>query len=237
VRLRWAFLWSSWRIASDRKAGATWPGPTPKAHAQSVRRGARRTACWPGPWLHHGRPQEVSGASGRLTQPTHHRLLEARQALMVRQPGGARGSPPSPWVTAPPQRPQATARVRAGSTLLRCVRHRRLGRAGVPRRHPLRCPRGGATRGRSADRHAPRSLGHARGARLPVGGPLEGCAWGRHRDCQGLLRRLDTLHGLGVTALWPLLFQPSPQGDDGDDGAEYDGGAPRDGTHAREAAV
>jgi hypothetical protein len=189
VRLRWAFLWSSWRIASDRKAGATWPGPTPKAHAQSVRRGARRTACWPGPWLHHGRPQEVSGASGRLTQPTHHRLLEARQALMVRQPGGARGSPPSPWVTAPPQRPQATARVRAGSTLLRCVRHRRLGRAGVPRRHPLRRPRGGATR------------------------------------------------RLGVTALWPLLFQPSPQGDDGDDGAEYDGGAPRDGTHAREAAV
>jgi maltose alpha-D-glucosyltransferase/alpha-amylase len=53
-------------------------------------------------------------------------------------------------------------------------------------------------------------------------------------DCQGLLRRLDTLHGLGVTALWLLLFQPSPQGDDG---AEYDGGAPRDGTHAREAAV
>jgi hypothetical protein len=55
-------------------------------------------------------------------------------------------------------------------------------------------------------------------------------------DCQGLLRRLDTRHGLGVTALWLLPFQPSPQGDGGDDGAEYDGGAPRDGTHACEAA-
>ena len=29
-------------------------------------------------------------------------------------------------------------------------------------------------------------------------------------DFQGLMRRLDYLHGLGVTAVWLMPFQPSP---------------------------
>ncbi len=29
-------------------------------------------------------------------------------------------------------------------------------------------------------------------------------------DFKGLLRRLDYLHGLGVTAIWLMPFQPSP---------------------------
>ena len=44
-------------------------------------------------------------------------------------------------------------------------------------------------------------------------------------DFKGLLRRLDYLHGLGVTAIWLMPFQPSPGRDDG-----YDGVDPRYGT-------
>ena len=34
-------------------------------------------------------------------------------------------------------------------------------------------------------------------------------------DFKGLMRRLDYLQGLGVTALWLMPFQPSPGRDDG----------------------
>ena len=40
-------------------------------------------------------------------------------------------------------------------------------------------------------------------------------------DFQGLLRRLDYLHGLGVTAIWLMPFQTSPGRDDGYDIADY----------------
>ncbi|MEA2839186.1 MAG: maltose alpha-D-glucosyltransferase / alpha-amylase [Methylobacteriaceae bacterium] len=40
-------------------------------------------------------------------------------------------------------------------------------------------------------------------------------------DFQGLMRRLDYLHGLGVTAMWPMPFQTSPNRDDGYDVADY----------------
>jgi maltose alpha-D-glucosyltransferase / alpha-amylase len=40
-------------------------------------------------------------------------------------------------------------------------------------------------------------------------------------DFQGLMRRLDYLHGLGVTALWLMPFQTSPHRDDGYDVADY----------------
>ena len=49
-------------------------------------------------------------------------------------------------------------------------------------------------------------------------------------DFQGLLRRLDYLQGLGVTAIWLMPFQPSPQRDDGYDVADYYGVDPRYGT-------
>jgi maltose alpha-D-glucosyltransferase/alpha-amylase len=40
-------------------------------------------------------------------------------------------------------------------------------------------------------------------------------------DFQGLMRRLDYLHGLGVTAIWLMPFQTSPWRDDGYDVADY----------------
>jgi maltose alpha-D-glucosyltransferase/alpha-amylase len=40
-------------------------------------------------------------------------------------------------------------------------------------------------------------------------------------DFQGLMRRLDYLHGLGVTALWLMPFQKSPGRDDGYDISDY----------------
>jgi maltose alpha-D-glucosyltransferase/alpha-amylase len=49
-------------------------------------------------------------------------------------------------------------------------------------------------------------------------------------DFKGLLRRLDYLHGLGVTAIWPMPFQPSPGKDDGYDISDYYGVDPRYGT-------
>jgi maltose alpha-D-glucosyltransferase/alpha-amylase len=49
-------------------------------------------------------------------------------------------------------------------------------------------------------------------------------------DFQGLLRRLDYLQGLGVTALWLMPFQPSPCKDDGYDVADYYSVDPRYGT-------
>lgn len=42
-------------------------------------------------------------------------------------------------------------------------------------------------------------------------------------DFTGLMRRLDYLQGLGITAIWLMPFQPSPQKDDGYDVADYYG--------------
>jgi maltose alpha-D-glucosyltransferase / alpha-amylase len=49
-------------------------------------------------------------------------------------------------------------------------------------------------------------------------------------DFEGLLRRLDYLQGLGVTAIWLMPFQPTPGRDDGYDVADYYGVDPRYGT-------
>jgi maltose alpha-D-glucosyltransferase/alpha-amylase len=49
-------------------------------------------------------------------------------------------------------------------------------------------------------------------------------------DFQGLMRRLDYLHGLGVTAIWLMPFQTSPCKDDGYDISDYYGVDPRFGT-------
>jgi maltose alpha-D-glucosyltransferase/alpha-amylase len=49
-------------------------------------------------------------------------------------------------------------------------------------------------------------------------------------DFPGLMRRLDYLHGLGVTAIWLMPFQPSPLRDDGYDITDYYGVDPRYGT-------
>ena len=44
------------------------------------------------------------------------------------------------------------------------------------------------------------------------------------------MRRLDYLHGLGVTAIWLMPFQVSPHRDDGYDVSDYYGVDPRYGT-------
>ncbi len=49
-------------------------------------------------------------------------------------------------------------------------------------------------------------------------------------DFQGLLRRLDYLQGMGVTAIWIMPFQPSPCKDDGYDISNYYAVDPRYGT-------
>src|SRR5437763_8925357 len=49
-------------------------------------------------------------------------------------------------------------------------------------------------------------------------------------DFQGLLRRLDYLRGLGVTAIWLMPFQTSPHRDDGYDITDYYNVDPRYGT-------
>jgi maltose alpha-D-glucosyltransferase / alpha-amylase len=49
-------------------------------------------------------------------------------------------------------------------------------------------------------------------------------------DFQGLQRRLDYLHGLGVTAIWLMPFQTSPGRDDGYDVSDYYGINPAYGT-------
>jgi maltose alpha-D-glucosyltransferase/alpha-amylase len=49
-------------------------------------------------------------------------------------------------------------------------------------------------------------------------------------DFQGLIRRLDYLQGMGVTAIWLMPFQPSPMLDDGYDVADFYGVDPRYGT-------
>ena len=49
-------------------------------------------------------------------------------------------------------------------------------------------------------------------------------------DFEGLMRRLDYLQGMGVTAIWLMPFQPSPCRDDGYDIADYYGVDPRYGT-------
>jgi maltose alpha-D-glucosyltransferase / alpha-amylase len=49
-------------------------------------------------------------------------------------------------------------------------------------------------------------------------------------DFKGLLRRLDYLQGMGITAIWLMPFQPSPCRDDGYDIADYYNVDPRYGT-------
>ena len=49
-------------------------------------------------------------------------------------------------------------------------------------------------------------------------------------DFEGLMRRLDYLHGLGVTAVWLMPFQTSPCKDDGYDVSDYYNVDPRYGT-------
>ena len=49
-------------------------------------------------------------------------------------------------------------------------------------------------------------------------------------DFRGLMRRLDYLHGLGVTAIWLMPFQKSPCRDDGYDVCDYYSVDPRYGT-------
>jgi maltose alpha-D-glucosyltransferase / alpha-amylase len=49
-------------------------------------------------------------------------------------------------------------------------------------------------------------------------------------DFQGLMRRLDYLQGLGITAIWLMPFQPSPGKDGGYDVIDYYGVDPRYGT-------
>jgi maltose alpha-D-glucosyltransferase / alpha-amylase len=49
-------------------------------------------------------------------------------------------------------------------------------------------------------------------------------------DFPGLMRRLDYLHGLGISAIWLMPFQPSPLRDDGYDITDYYGVDPRYGT-------
>jgi maltose alpha-D-glucosyltransferase/alpha-amylase len=49
-------------------------------------------------------------------------------------------------------------------------------------------------------------------------------------DFEGLMRRLDYLQGMGITALWLMPFQPSPCKDDGYDISDYYGVDPRYGT-------
>jgi len=49
-------------------------------------------------------------------------------------------------------------------------------------------------------------------------------------DFQGLMRRLDYLQGLGVTAIWLMPFQKSPDRDDGYDVSDYYAVDPRYGT-------
>jgi maltose alpha-D-glucosyltransferase/alpha-amylase len=49
-------------------------------------------------------------------------------------------------------------------------------------------------------------------------------------DFQGLMRRLDYLHGLGVTGIWLMPFQKSPCRDDGYDVSDYYAVDPRYGT-------
>src|SRR5919198_1680022 len=49
-------------------------------------------------------------------------------------------------------------------------------------------------------------------------------------DFRGLLRRLDYLEGLGVTAIWLMPFQPTPFRDDGYDVSDHYGVDPRYGT-------
>jgi maltose alpha-D-glucosyltransferase/alpha-amylase len=49
-------------------------------------------------------------------------------------------------------------------------------------------------------------------------------------DFAGLMRRLDYLHGLGITAIWLMPFQTSPGRDDGYDVSDYYGINPAYGT-------
>jgi hypothetical protein len=158
---------------------------TSKAHAHGVRRGARRVACWPGLWRHRGRPQGVPGASGGLLRPPHHRRLAARQALMVRQPGGRGCRHPPPGGP----RPHSGHRQRrtCAQGVLCCAACDIVGwdahvspddiRCDVP---GVACPDGAARTGMLHDRWDT----HTGLDCLSVGTSM-GCAWGRHRRLPG----------------------------------------------------
>jgi maltose alpha-D-glucosyltransferase / alpha-amylase len=64
---------------------------------------------------------------------------------------------------------------------------------------------------------------------LPVGTYMDASGDGVG-DFAGLMRRLDYLQGLGVTTLWLMPFQPSPQRDQGYDISDYYAVDPRYGT-------
>lgn len=64
---------------------------------------------------------------------------------------------------------------------------------------------------------------------LDVGTFMDGNGDG-HGDFEGLVRRLDYLAGLGVTCLWLLPFQPTPNRDNGYDITDYYGVDPRHGS-------
>jgi maltose alpha-D-glucosyltransferase/alpha-amylase len=64
---------------------------------------------------------------------------------------------------------------------------------------------------------------------LSVGSYMDGNGDGIG-DFIGLTRRLDYLHGLGITAIWLMPFQVSPHRDDGYDVSDYYGVDPRYGT-------
>ena len=49
-------------------------------------------------------------------------------------------------------------------------------------------------------------------------------------DFEGLTRRLDYLHALGIETIWLSPFQPSPNRDNGYDIADYYGVDPRHGS-------
>ena len=64
---------------------------------------------------------------------------------------------------------------------------------------------------------------------LDVGTFMDGDGDG-HGDFEGLVRRLDYLAGLGVTCLWLLPFQPTPDRDNGYDITNYYGVNPQHGS-------
>jgi D-arabinose 1-dehydrogenase-like Zn-dependent alcohol dehydrogenase len=81
-----------------------------------------------------------------------------------------------------------------------------------------------------SETHDQRPLVQERRHLLPLRRHLYGCQRRRHRRFQGLMRRLDYLHGLGITAIWLMPFQTSPGKDDGYDVSDYYGVDPRYGT-------
>jgi glycosidase len=78
--------------------------------------------------------------------------------------------------------------------------------------------------------HDQRPLVQECGDLLPIRWNLHGSNGDGVGDFKGLVRRLDYLHGLGVTAIWLMPFQVSPHRDDGYDVSDYYSVDPRYGT-------